>query len=168
MSDAEMNYMKKHAPSCLGQPVASAPADLKKLIQANYSSNTAVFAPRCSCGENRMIVFLPEGGFGPVSLKCAGCASQRIVFDPLKHGYDGAVGNNEGMEGGLPSQTQACPKCGGSAFCVAAGFQYSGETDILEEEDLDSKPEDLFGWFVLAGKCLACGQQTILADLECE
>jgi ribosomal protein S27E len=168
MSATEMKYMRKHAPSCLGQHSASAPPDLTELIQSEYGPNTTVFAPRCPCGEERMTVFLPEGGFGRVSLKCAGCATPRIVFDPLKHGYNGALGNNQGMEAGLPSVAQVCPKCGATTLRVAAGFQYSGETDILEEEeDLDVKPEDLFGWFIVAGSCSACGHRRVLFDIEC-
>ena len=166
MPDDEIRHMEKHPPCCVGQDIAPASAELTELIQADYGSNTTVFALRCSCGEDCSTVSLVQDGFGPVSLKCARCATQRTVFDPLKHGYDGAVGNNQGMEFGTPL-VRPCPKCGASTFQVAAGFQYSGETDILEHEELDIKPEDLFSWFVLGGKCSSCGQCTILADIEC-
>ncbi|HXI68859.1 MAG TPA: hypothetical protein VNN22_00730 [Verrucomicrobiae bacterium] len=158
--------MKKHPPSCIGPDVGPATSELRNLIQGEYGTNTTVFALRCSCGEDRFGVSLPEDGFGLVFIKCAQCGLQRTIFDPSKHGYDGALGNNKGLELG-PSSPSCCPKCQLGVLRLATGFQYSGETSILEEEKLDIKPQDLFGWFVLGGQCTSCGGSNILADLEC-
>src|SRR5436190_20942170 len=161
----ELMYMEKHPPSCVGPDVSSSPADLRTLIQSQYGANTTVFGLRCPCGEDRFDVSLSDDGFGLVSTTCAQCGLQRTVFDPLKHGYDGAVGNNKGAKLG-PSSPSHCPKCKLGPPRLAAGFQYSGETDILKQEKLDIQPEDLFGWFVFSGRCASCGEISILTDLE--
>lgn len=166
MPKDEIEYMANHPPSCLGLDVAPALAELLSLIQGEYGANTTVFGLRCSCGEDRFDVSLPDEGFGLVSTMCTCCGLQRTVFDPLKHGYDGEVGNNHGMEL-RPSSPSRCPRCKLGPLHLAAGFQYCGETDILEEEKLDIKPEDLFGWFALGGRCASCGESNILADQEC-
>jgi len=166
MAESEAEYMQKHPPSCVGADAAPAPVELRDLIQGKYGSNTSVFGLLCSCGENQFAVSVPDDGLGPVVVKCARCALQRTVFDPQKHGYDGVLGHNEETEVSPPSP-RSCPKCRTSTFGLATGFQYSGETDILEEDDLAIKPEDLFGWFVLAGRCTSCGESSVLADVEC-
>jgi hypothetical protein len=166
MPEVEIDYMEKHPPSCVGANVASAPTELRNLIRRDYGAHTTVFALRCLCGGDHFGVSFPDDGFGTVSIKCVSCGSQRIVFDPLKHGYDGALGLNQGVGMG-PSAAGACPKCKLGTFQLATGFQYSGETDILEQKKLDIKPEDLFDSFVLGGRCTSCGESSILIDLEC-
>jgi hypothetical protein len=166
MAEDELSYMEEHPPSCVAPNVGAASAQLRNLVQGDYGSNTTVFGLRCSCGGDLFEVSLPDQAFGLVFIRCAGCCLQRNVFNPLEHGYDGALGNNKGVEL-RSSSTRRCPKCDGGPLLLAAGFQYSGETDILVEQDLDIKPEDLFGWFVLSGKCTSCGAVIILADVEC-
>lgn len=166
MPEDELKYMQQHAPSCIIPDIGAAPSELRDLIQNEYGSNTTVFGLRCPCGEDRFEVSLPSEAFGLVNTKCTGCGRQRNVFNPLEHGYDGAVGNNKGVTSGA-SSVRRCPKCHDGRLWLAAGFQYSGETDILQDGELDIKPEDLFGWFVLGGKCSACGATSILTDAEC-
>ena len=158
--------MWKHPPSCVCAFAVPPPEELRRLIQGDYGDSTTVFGLRCPCGADRFEVALPADGYGTVSTKCVQCGSKTTIFDAAKHGYDGAVGNNRGAEFGphLPFQ---CPKCKSSPFRLAAGFQYAGETDILEEYDLDIEPEDLFGWFVLCGLCTSCRGPNLLTEYEC-
>jgi hypothetical protein len=39
--------------------------------------------------------------------------------------------------------------------------------DVLEDDDCDCKPEDLFGWYVIVLKCKECGTVNQIADFEC-
>ena len=164
MPDDEMKYMEEHPPRCLRGHSMVASDELRNFIQKDYGRHTTVFSLRCSCGQSDFESSVPDG-FGPVTVVCKNCNSDWVLFDPAIHGYDGELGHNSGMET-AGSKRCSC-ECGCGVFSLTCGFQYSGETEILEEEEIDIAPEDLYGWFVLVGKCASCKQAKLLLDWEC-
>ena len=162
----EIAYMEKHSPRCLGSLVTLAPPDLRRYIQELLGANTTAFSPICECGNDVAGIAVPSD-FGPTEISCAKCGKTRVVFDPRQHGYDGECGNNADVEIS-ESDAHACSRCGNRTFQIALGFQYSGETDILEETDPPKvNPEDLFGWFMAAVRCQKCGNIEKAAEEEC-
>jgi hypothetical protein len=107
------------------------------------------------------------GDSGETRITCQSCGSERTVFDPAIHGYEGELGI--GMDTPpAPAEDVVCDGCGGRTFRVALAFQYSGETDVLDEDDPpDVRPEDLFGWVVIAAECAECGKIQQVAETEC-
>ena len=162
----EITYMKDHPPRCLGGHCIPSPNDLHEAVNAELGDHSTVFTPVCKCSCEIVEVMSSED-YSPIIIKCTKCGSARPVFDPIKHGYDGELGHNEGFDPTTPKDC-SCLECGNHSFRLALGFQYSGETDILEEEDSpDVKPEDLFGWLLALAKCEECGKIREITESEC-
>ncbi len=157
--------MDHSPPKCILSNCKQALPDLRSFIEKDFGNHTSVFGIKCKCGQENLTVSIAEE-FGPVLVRCPVCKAKAFIFNPLHHGYEGARGLNEGVEIDEPN-VYNCSKCKNSTFNLASGFQYSGESDILEEEDLDINPEDLFGWFVVSGKCEKCEQVSLITDIEC-
>ena len=60
-----------------------------------------------------------------------------------------------------------CTKCGSEKFIISTGFQNSGETDVLEDEEINVNPEDLFGYHIICMKCIECKKASIAYENEC-
>lgn len=165
MGDDGMLYMAAHPPRCVRAYVGEVPVELCDFVRREYGPNSTVFGVRCACKHAAIEVSGPE----PLAVSCAHCGTAWVLFDPTLHGYDGELGHNKpGAQDA--SNKFSCPKCKGRRFELAAGFQYSGETDILEDLDFAPKgvrPEDLFGWFILAGRCTGCGSVELVYECEC-
>jgi ribosomal protein S27E len=162
----EIEYMKEHPPRCLGTHRRPASSELRDFIQKELGRDSTVFTPLCACSNEYLGFRLPEH-YGPTAIACPKCSETRVVFDFTKHGYDGELGHNDGLEAD-PVRTLACTECGHETFEMGFGFQYAGETDILEEdEDIQIKPEDLFGWLMIAAKCAECGHLQTVTNYEC-
>lgn len=164
MTDDEIKYMEQHPPRCIKEHSVASSEELRHFIQKNYGDHTTVFSVRCNCGQSNFQVVLTDD-FGPVTVICKNCNSHWELFDPSIHGFDGELGNNKGIE--RPGNKSCFCECGSGVFALTCGFQYSGETDILEEEEIVIAPEDLYGWFVLVGKCASCREIKVLLDWEC-
>ena len=163
--DEELEYMKKHPPRCIRGHTSKVSQDIEEFSQKNYGKNITVFAIKCKCGSPSGKLLVPDE-FGPISFKCHECANNMVVFDPAQHGYDGELGHNNEIKKS-DSHKYKCVCCGENTFVNACGFQYSGETDVLEDEELDIQPEDLYGWFFLMAKCKKCGNIECAYEWEC-
>jgi hypothetical protein len=162
----EMAYMREHPPRCLGGHSQTATEALQSFLQGQLGSDSTVFSPVCECSQ-ALVKILSSDDFSPTSLSCPKCGKTRVVFDPSQHGYDGELGHNEGDEMATPAPV-VCAKCGGENLRLALCFQYSGETDVLEDEDPpDVKPEDLFGWVMIAAQCEECQTSQEVCQQEC-
>ena len=162
----EMAYMREHPPRCLGGHSQSAPEALQSFLQEQLGPDATVFSPVCECSQGFLKIMSSED-FSPTSISCPKCGKTRVVFDPSQHGYDGELGHNADAEMATPEPI-VCSKCGGEGFRLALCFQYSGETDVLEDDDPpDVKPEDLFGWVMIAGQCEKCQAIQEVCQDEC-
>ena len=162
----ELEYMEAHPPRCLGGNCLPANDELRHEIRKYFGESSTAFSPKCICGAT---VFTVEWSDYPelLDVVCIKCDSARHLFDAKEHGYDGELGHNEGAEASDTSPF-ICNACKQSAFQVALGFQYAGETDILEEEAAPKvNPEDLFGCLVVVSKCTACGAVQQVGEAEC-
>lgn len=164
--DNEIQYMATHPPRCLGSRVTEASEQLAAKLRDSLGDNSTSFALVCDCSNTELRIKVPEC-FGVISISCPKCNMERPIFHPLQHGYDGELQHNEGMEL-EPSSAFKCPDCQSDVLQVAIGFQYSGETDVLEEEDPpDVKPENLFGWLAVVCQCQSCKAIHPITDVEC-
>jgi len=162
----EIAYMRDHPPRCLSGHARPASGDLCAAVQAQLGDDGTVFSPVCECSNEALVVQSSER-LGPFNVRCPKCSATRTIFDPTQHGYDGELGHNTGSEMTTP-QERPCSKCGNSTFQVAVGFQFCGETDVLEEEDApDVNPEDLFGWVIVMARCEECGVIQEIGQVEC-
>lgn len=162
----EIAYMKDHPPCCLGGHIKPVPDSLRNYLLEQLGENSTVFCPVCSCG-NEFVTISSAEGFSPATIDCPRCGQSRLVFDPTRHGYDGALGHYADPK--MAAQTIIpCSHCGNETQQIAMCFQYSGETDVLEDADPpDVKPEDLFGWIMIAGQCESCGTIQEVSQTEC-
>lgn len=161
----ELAYMRKHPPRCIKKHAGKPSSQLLAFLRENLGDESTAFAVKCRCGSEQFRISVAEG-FGPVSVECSECAKQFVVFDPSLHGYDGELGHNSEIAPAKRREVR-CLKCKEDAFHACCGFQYAGETDVLEDKSIKVKPEDLFGYFLLAGHCSKCGAITNAFDWEC-
>jgi Zn finger protein HypA/HybF involved in hydrogenase expression len=157
--------MSQVPPRCIENNATQSSESLISLIRKDYGENIEAYAIQCKCGETELIPVAPIG-MGLVSFNCPSCGDNQLLFDPKRDGYDGELGNNDNMDMEEPVLF-ICPQCGGEEFSLACAFQYSGEDDVLEDEEIEKKPQDLFGWFIFAGECVVCGKTTTICDCEC-
>ena len=159
-------YMKEHPPRCLGGRVEPPSDHLRSFLQEQLGENSTVFAAVCEC-SNEFVTITSSADPSPTSIACPKCGKSRVVFDPTQHGYDGELGHNADAEM-AKSVEVSCSKCGNKTLQVALCFQYSGETDVLENDDSpEVRPEDLFGWIMIAGQCEKCGAVQEISQEEC-
>ncbi len=172
--DMEISYLQNNPPKCILSFVCEVHSALREELLKEYGLYTTVFGLKCSCGNRRLGVEgkqINQSGLplaGAIIILCKSCDKRSVIFDPARHGGDGELGYGHTDEE-LPAKGARCEYCSGDKFELAAGFQYSGdEQKMIEEDKLDKKPEDLFGWFVLRGRCGSCGRDFEIASIECQ
>ena len=179
----ELAYMKEHPPRCLAGAFKPPSPDLEEFLRAQIGAHATIFSAVCTCGSPSVEVEF--GPSGVTEITCADCAETRTVFNPQDYGYDGELGLHRGAVGS-PLKKHACPECESASCELALGFQYSGETDVLQSDDRGLfkrllerlarrllgltptlQPEDLFGWVMCAARCGSCGAIRMVVDHEC-
>jgi len=162
----EMAYMQEHPPRCLGEHSVPPPDALLTFLQKELGEDSTVFTPMCECSR-KFLKISSSQGLSPTAIACPKCGKSRVVFDPTQHGYDGELGHNSDLEMGAP-EAVVCSECGGDCLRLALCFQYSGETDVLDDDDPpDVRPEDLFGWVMIAAQCEKCQAVQEVSQSEC-
>ena len=163
----EIAYMKGHPPRCLGDQFKTAPEILRSFLQEELGEYSTVFSLVCECSNEFVTITSSGEDFSPTCVTCSKCDKTRIVFDPTQHGYDGELGHNTDLKMSQ-SEEFLCAECGHNSLQIALCFQYSGETDVLDEDDPpDVNPEDLFGWVMIAGHCEKCSAVQEISQEEC-
>lgn len=173
-NDSYIKYMWDNPPSCVASLSCKADSQLKKALLGDYGDYTTVFGLKCPCGgaefyvKGKDIQTGYEGVAAPISVICKSCGRNVKVFDPTKHGADGEFGFGFSHDE-YSDKSVKCPKCEADVFRVALAFQYSGdEKQIIEEDGLDKKPQDLFSWLSGQACCQSCGYTFKFANIECQ
>jgi hypothetical protein len=164
--DDEMQYMINHAPTCIVNIKTDAINEARNSIQSDFGDNTTVFGIKCNCGNDKVRIIISESN-GHVHISCPKCSNTTEIFNPSVHGYEGALGLREKDANEDEAESYICQNCNSTEFVIATGYQYAGETDVLEDDDLDVKPEDLFGTYIVCVKCVKCGEIEIIYNFEC-
>jgi len=160
----EMKYMLEHPPTCIKLNWTKPNKEITEIIQKNFGKNTTTFGIKCTCSNNNLTVFIDFNG--SCKIQCLNCNNEFEIFNITKHGYEGALGERDEEEFNQFRQIE-CDACKSVGFDVFTAYQYSGETDVLEDDDCDCKPEDLFGWYAIVLKCKKCGAENKIVDFEC-
>ena len=88
------------------------------------------------------------------------------IFDSAIHGYHGELGCSAKFRGsGLP-EAFSCPTCSGSLFVVTVQFDYGGGCHDLVEDEPDLPVEDYFQNVLLRGRCVRCGRDSDILDMD--
>lgn len=167
-------------PRCLAElrvlPVEDPGVELDTLVEAWPERFLAV---ACRCGDTRFTVnahvdreeFLGIDRIsGAATLICGSCGRGAIAFDPALHGYDVEIDYfpTPGPTAGVRKRF-GCPACARTSFTLVVRFQYPAR--VLEERwpagGPQPKPEDLFSYFSLLGRCAGCREWTTLQSTEC-
>jgi hypothetical protein len=127
----------------------------------------AVFELACPCGSKLFTVisaFDEDGAKPPIAVACSGCASERVVFDASKHGYDGALGNHEPDES-IGEIDDLVSEEIGAPHHVLVRFEFP--SDVLGDEEWRGREQDLFSWVTILARDPATGHLAFLFDAEC-
>lgn len=162
----EIEYMRSHPPRCMSGIAMDVNKRHRSFAKGIVGNDTTSFSTICTCGNNKFIINKPVE-VGITTIICNACQKNYVLFDPSNHGYDGELGNNAELKFG-EIERHKCPKCNQEMANVAVTFQYSGETDILEEDDsIGIFPEDLFGYILITAICKGCENCSVVTECEC-
>jgi hypothetical protein len=159
---AQRVYYAAHPPSTIGT-LRVTPATVDHIFDGHGEPVSLVYAVACPCGTDAFTVLVHEGSEAPAILECAACGDQYEIFDPTEHGYDGALGNNAGIELPEPETIDAAPSSFEAPYQVLVRFEFA--SDQLGGEDLGVPAEDLFTWITIVGK--SGDKLETLFDAEC-
>lgn len=171
--DDYIKYMWETPPRCIKEHAIQPHKKLRKILLKNYGNYCTVFGLACTCGNTLFQIKGEniqdyEGIIDPISLICRKCSKSFIIFDSSIHGYDGELGENEENEERVTKNIFKCKKCDNDIFEIASMFQYSGdEKELVDEENIDKNPEDLFGCFACHSLCNNCGRKYEVTSIEC-
>ena len=124
------------------------------------------FALTCTCGG---ATFDPMGYWSenenrfvsPITLECNACEEWFEVFDIARHGFDGAVGNNRGLEDPPDIAFDALAE----EQEIIVRFEFP--SDHLGAPDLQAPASDLFSWITIVGRDPETGKLATLFEDEC-
>ncbi len=175
----ENKRLRKRPPTCIKGYSSSASNELSSYIRM-HNSGLCDFGIVCACGcsdftvAGVQIVDTPVI-FDQITIRCTACDSRINIFNSRYNGYDGVLGHcyqTEQLKADKDNLVDlSCPKCKGSTFQVAVGFEQTVDKDeardMIREENLKVKPEDLFTWFIGAAQCAECHHIFSFSDIEC-
>jgi len=171
--DSYIKYMWEHPASCMASLACAPHGELVDSL-VEYGDYATMFGIKCPCGnqsfqlKGKDIETGYAGISAPIQAVCAGCEKKHLIFDGTKHGYDAELGLSCSHNEEFKDKDVICPTCGGTNFLVAVAFQYGGEEqEIIDEDNLDKKREDLFSWFSGHARCESCKHVFEFTSIEC-
>ena len=171
-----IQYVTQHPPRCIAAFQKDAASPLLRGVP--NVEDIAYFALRCSCGSTAVSILgyyatnesRPDEQvfIAPFALRCSHCGAVIELMDPRRDGYDAQIGECWSMTGEGERSEFNCAKCGAQLMEVVVGFNYpTDDDDFLSDEETAKRPQDFFIWFVLYGRCAACGAFQDVSDYEC-
>lgn len=102
----------------------------------------------------------------PHTLRCTRCATERLLFDARKHGYDAVVNDAAAYESGVEGVDAKAFIA--DHFKIIASFFYNIDLHELNDHAHRAKvtPSDLFDWVVISGSA-ADGADDLELSYEC-
>jgi hypothetical protein len=114
----------------------------------------------------------PEIFVGPLAFQCSSCGKTTEIIDTDLHGYDAEIGKLEGKQFSVTIRGQGkrksfpCLNCQATSFGVTVCF-FHNNFDIIEDEpDLEPRSQDFFDAFDCLGVCVACSEESRIANFE--
>jgi hypothetical protein len=165
-------------PSCIRE-FRLTPAELPVASDENCKS---VWRLACACGEDRGRALGyplrdynpdydgPERFLSPLGFECSDCGKVTEIIDTDAHGYHSEVAKIEGGVGSVairgegPRQPFPCSACGAQVFLVTVGFVYWGAAFDLFLDEPDLPAQEFFNVFLSYGRCVECGEESVLTD----
>ena len=172
------DYLAVNPPAYIKPYAAPAGEAGNGLIQ-NYGDCSFAFELKCKC---RGLEFEIKGSrqlgrdyfCNPFVLHCLSCQHTLQLINPYFHGWDGMLvwpDSEEEIEPVNEAElsTYNCKQCQHGSFKVTVAFQYClDEPQVIHDDQLDMKPEDLFGCFAGECVCVNCGAVDEFASVECQ
>ena len=95
-----------------------------------------------------------------------GCGSSRVIHDPRRHGFDGAVGNNVSFPAprGVPRILEADDV--ESPYELFVRLEYPNDT-LTSHPQFAGREAELYSWVTLVGFVDCIGRRATLFDSEC-
>lgn len=171
--DPYLQYMQDHPPRCIASCAAVPSDEMESIARGAYGAYTTVFQIGGNDGRQEWPVWgHVESGHpmrsSPILVGSSQVDDAVFVFDEMRDGYNGefdlAFGPDE--TAGPPTEV-SCPECGTNLLSLTAVFQYSGDNEELDEDDLIARRQDFFAWFALLARCSKCPWKGVIADIEC-
>ena len=172
--DDYIKDMWQNPPSCIQ---AFSKINDKKLVETiltEYGNYTTAFSLKHKCDGPLFQIYGKSNNnempllIGKIQIQCNKCKQNDVIFNSAIHGYDGILGQGEDYSN-EEDILYKCSYCTNQLFHLAVGFQYSGdEEEMIIEENLIMKPQDLFGWFIIHGRCTTCKKINKIASIECQ
>ena len=166
--DEQVVFYRANPPSCLAGLTAK-PIDLDFTFDGHGEPVNAIFEVTCACGSALFIAacMVEEDTIrAPITLECAGCEAEHVIYDPSRHGYDA-------LAGGLPSDEldddaypdEITPVDVEMPHHVIVRFEFP--SDHLGDADHKGREQDLFSWITILARDPKTGDVEFLFDDEC-
>lgn len=171
--DPYIQYMQDHPPRCIVSCAAVPTDEMAAFAGDDYGTYASIFQIRNEAGQREWLVWgASDAGDAakrsPVLVGSAQRDHAVFVFDETCDGYNGEFGLSDDSKEVPVYQTAVnCPECGADRFNLTAVFQYSGDNEELNEDDLIARRQDFFAWFALLGCCTKCPWKGVIANVEC-
>lgn len=118
---------------------------------------------QCSCGQGNFEVW-QSNDRQIVKLVCKNCGKEILLFDAGKHGWNGFVCKDDGLDRQEPFAKYSCDECGNDTFKVTTAISSQGEQDFIDEcvsnDDSFTADDwvDGFEWINITLTCCNCKQ----------
>jgi hypothetical protein len=159
-------FYHAHPPPSLAE-LRATPAEAKGFTFDGHGEPVnAVFAVACPCGSDRFVALgyrdEDEPPEPPITLECARCKKEHVVFDPARHGYDG-------VHHGLPHEPdgeleELVWEDLDDDYPVLVRFEYP--SDHLGDAEWAGREPELYSWISILGRS-DDGNLVLLFDWEC-
>lgn len=168
----QIAHYTSRPPAAIGS-LKPAPVHLSGITFDGHGSPiNSVFELTCECGSKGFSVLAHDGDdwvVDPVSVRCAGCNKQTVIFDARSQGYDGALGNLPDTPAPATAiQELLSESLGASPYRVAVRYEYAD--DVLgdpEYADWKDRESELFTWFTVVARPLSGEGAESVFDQEC-
>lgn len=169
--EEQPRHYAAHPPAALGELRATAVELAGHVFDGHGEPVNVVYEVACPCGSGLFSVlghWSEEAGefLDPIILVCDACEAWHEVYDCRRHGYDGAVGNNAGVE--LPPAEAIDDVLAEELDApheVLVRFEFPSEH--LGDPGLPCAASDLFSWITVLGRDPDDGRIATLFEAEC-
>lgn len=161
----QLRHYAAHPPSCLAS-LRCHPTEIPDVpLDGHGEPVNVAFALACPCGGRAFTVIghLVEGELPepPITLECGACASEHLIFDAGRHGYDGTLaGGDFDPEG---DAEELCWDDLEPPHEVIVRLEYP--SDLLGDPQWRGREHEIFSWITVLG--CGSGRPTLLFDYEC-